>query len=396
MWMRETIADDIKENGFDFRLNDLDDSLEISYKGKWQRLTDPLKAIVTITMREAGYGSKKAEGEAKPGLAALWEGIMAHAYANRHNPVKAYFAKAASDYKPQGKDNLGNPIPYTIPEFSKWVYSQDDMFSTWLFRWMVGVAHKAFTGSRNPMLVLGGNQEIGKSTLAEYLSPLPRLFVRGSISPDNKDHRIRLANNIIWEVDELGSTTRRKDADALKSFITLSEVFERLPYGVFPVLKPAICSFIGTFNPDGAGVLNDPTGTTRFLVTKLNHIGDYRGKTNFDELWQEAAYFQREFPHSRHLTKEEAKIRRAINAEHEIQSALGEVIDNICEITHDEDDFITTQQIADKVSGYYRINSSQAFYNELGRVMAQRGVNKGQEQINGRYKRGWRGIKIDV
>ncbi len=80
------------------------------------------------------------------------------------------------------------------------------------------------------MLVLAGHQRIGKSTFSRWLCPLDDRFVRGRISPDNKDHALRLATTFIWEADELGSTTKRADADALKSFLTLNEIYERPPF----------------------------------------------------------------------------------------------------------------------------------------------------------------------
>ena len=107
-------------------------------------------------------------------------------------------------------------------------------------------------------LVLLGAQGKGKSGLAEWLCPVPRLFYEGPINPDDKDSLIRLINNWIWEVAELDSTTKRSERSALKHFISTKTVKVRVPYGQYDTEKPAAASMIGTINEDGTGFLHDP------------------------------------------------------------------------------------------------------------------------------------------
>ena len=387
----KTVVKDLDQCNLDFRINDLDESLEIKSPDGWVRLDDTYKSIATLKMKELGYGGKE-----KPAITTLWEAITAYAHSNRYNPILDYLDQVKADYQPQLNEN-DSPQPYLIRQFCEHFFDNPDgAFPTWLLRFLVGAVSRARGGDRNPMLVLGGKQRVGKSKFSEWLCPIPRRFVRGAIQPDNKDHKIRQATNLLWEVDELGSTTRRRDSDALKSFISLSEIYERKPFGSFPILKTARCSFIGTANLDGVGFLNDPTGSTRFLACEIDGI-DWQGYTkNYspDQLWAEASWFQDKFGTLyQSLTPDEEELRKAINARYEIQSALGEVIENLFEITHDDDHFLTTQQIQDICLGHYRINSSQAFYNELARVLKKHGIERHKLPYRLGGKRGWRGIK---
>jgi len=393
MTLYKTIVEDIKAARLNFRINDLDEGMEFkSKKTGWELLTDTHIAIINLKMRQMGYSARES---GKPSLTTFWEGVTAYAHKNRYNPITDYLTEVEKTYTPGNRSKDGIPQPYAIRAFAEdYFINPDGMFPKWLFRWMVGAAHRARTGSRNPMLTLAGDQHIGKSTWAEWLCPVVGRFNRGGIQPDNKDHRIRMANLFIWEIDELAGTTTRRNADSLKSFISQSEVFERLPFKKKPVRKIARCSLIGTANFDGTGFLADPTGSTRFLVTKLTWIDfSYTKKVAVDSLWAEAAYFASRFPGAMKLTPNEDERRREINSQYEVKSALGEVIDNLFEVTLAESDFMTTQEIQLKIGSDYRITNNQFFYNELARVMKKRGVKRHRQTPQEGYKRGWLGIR---
>jgi predicted P-loop ATPase len=162
------------------------------------------------------------------------------------------------------------------------------VFALFLKRWLIGAIAKAYQAEQNRMLVLDGPQDVGKSHFARWLcKPLQGLFVEGPINPDNKDDQIRLMRSWIWEVAELGSTTRRADQEALKYFLTMRQVTVRKPYGKFDIVKPALASFIGTVNNE-AGILNDPTGSRRFMVAKLLSINWDYVLLDVNQVWAQA------------------------------------------------------------------------------------------------------------
>lgn len=376
----EEIKTDLNTIGYDFRVNDLVDMLEIKTEGSdWRPLDDFVEDIIKLDMREVGYGYK-----GKPSITAMLEGVSKMAHLQRYNPVKNYFNQL--EYKPR---EYG---AYVIPTCAGYFSNPDKRFSEWLFKWMVGCVAKVFTGVRNPMLVLAGPQRIGKSRFAEWICPKPDWFVRGKIEPDSKDHRLRQAMTLVWEADELGSTTRRSDADELKSFLTLSEIYERPPFGKHPVRKPAIVSFIGTANFDGSGLLNDPTGTSRFLACEITKIDFEYSNLKVDDLWGEAVWFYKNVPHSWELTAEQEAAQARINADFEIVSALSDTVENLFDVLPGAADFMTTQAIKDTISLHYHIGNEQSFFNELSRVLTKMGLKKDREMNGG--KRGWAGIKI--
>lgn len=381
--MYDEIITDLQSLHYDFRINDLDDTLEV-YTGYWKQYDDVTEDIIRIEMRELGYGSKKS---GKPGIAAMRESISKLGDAQRYNPIKRYFYDLDGKYQPRES-------PYIIPSLAKYFTNPDGCFSTWLFKWMVGSIAKVFLGERNPMLVLAGNQRIGKSTFSRWLCPIPDRFVRGSINPDNKDHTLRLATTFIWEADELGSTTKRADAEALKSFLTLNEIYERPPFKKYPIHKPVVTSFIGTANFDGTGILNDPTGTSRFLACEISHI-DFAYSTHINpiDVWAEAYWYYKNIPNSWALNDDQKVKQSVINEQFEMESALADVIRSRFTITLKPDDFLTTQQIKDGLTGFYRVFNEQGFYNELSRVLTKMGLKKDRLPYSQGNQRGWKGIR---
>ncbi|MCB0208025.1 MAG: hypothetical protein KDJ52_01770 [Anaerolineae bacterium] len=384
----ELIQDDLKQLGYDFRINDLDDGLEfssVSMGGKWLRLTDVFEAVIRTQLRDQGYGKK-----GKPGLAAVRDTITTWANRNRYNPIKSYFETLASKYQPVESG------AYEIPSIAVYFENPDGMFKDWLFKWMVGSIAKLFDGQRNPMLVLVGPQNMGKSFFTEWLCPVKGHFLRDSINPDDKDSHIRLTDVFLWEVEELGATTRRADIESLKAFITRDEVKKRPAYGRHRVDKPATCSFIGTVNHDGAGFLNDPTGSTRFLSCEINAINfDYSKDVDVNKLWSEAFWYYKHVPGSWKLDEWQRAKRNEINALYEVPSALADVISDLYEVTGSGQDFVATQEIRSAIDLHYKVSNEQLFYRELKRVMKRLEVQdaRGSYSNGDEHRRGYKGIK---
>lgn len=78
---------------------------------------------------------------------------------------------------------------------------------------------------------------------------------------------------------------------------------------------------VGTINEDGAGFLNDPTGTRRFAVTKLHRINFTYSNIPRDQLWAQvyALYLAGE---PWELTGEEQAAQRVVNARYEADSPV--------------------------------------------------------------------------
>lgn len=386
------IIDDLQGIGCSVRINDLDEGIEVKLTDRgWQKLDNTTEAIIKTKMREQGYGGKK-----KPSLGAMLDALIMHADEKRYNPIKAYFQGLEDRYTPKASG------PYLIPELTAFFISPETysdgnhapIFGVWLFKWMVGSIAKLFTGERNPMLVIVGEQRTGKSYFINWLCPLKTHFNKGSINPDSKDAILRLIDVFIWEVEELGATTRRSDVEALKSFITRPFVYERPPYGRYPIHKPAAASFFGTVNHDGAGFLTDPTGSTRFLACTVEAINWDYTKLNIDDLWAEAWWFYKNVPDSWQLTDHEKERQAQINTQFESRSPLIDVIEGYFDVTQDDNDFMTNLAIKDIITLHYRIGTEMAFWYDLNRVLTKFGLTRGRKILeDNRQYRGWFGIK---
>lgn len=389
----QRIIADAKGIGLDFRINDLNEALQVQIGGQWQDLTDTLQAIIQTDMAELGYGVR---GRKKPAITQFWDAATKRGNQQRHNPIKDWFKGLENQYTPLKPEGAAFPQPYLIPKLSGYFDNPDGYFGVWLFRWMVGAIAKVFIQERSPMLVLVSDQNMGKSYFAKWLCSLgDEYFLEGPISPDSKDSRLRLTDRFIHEVGELGATTRRADAESLKEFITKKWVSDRMPYGKRPINKPAVCSFIGSVNHDGAGFLNDSTGSTRFLACEISSIDWSYTELNPNLLWAEAYWFYKNAGNAWQLTPQESAARDRINAQFEMVMGLEFVVDELLEITGDETDFMSTLELRDLLALHYRFTNETAFFRDLARVMKKAGVQGARRPFrNGAaHQRGYKGLK---
>jgi hypothetical protein len=325
--LSERIKADYVKLDYAFALNEC--SHEITVSGTV--LDEPLAASIRVAMRDRGYTN----------VASFEDVYISESGKNRFHPIKDYFSSldwdgqnhilALSKYL----EDAHEPIPGPYDTVRSVSY-------TWLLRWLIGaVAKIERPGAQNAMLVLAGAQDAGKSTFARWLcSPLTDLHEESSIDPDNKEHVRKLASKFIWEVSELGATTRRADVESLKAFITRMDVTYRVPYAKHPVTVPATASFIGTVNPTMEGFLNDETGSRRFMILELTKL-DWAYSTNIDinQVWAQAYHLFNAGEPWR-LTESEVAKRKEINKVHEIVDPMEDFFHTYYEINPDnsEDD----------------------------------------------------------
>ncbi|MGB3714784.1 MAG: VapE domain-containing protein, partial [Candidatus Promineifilaceae bacterium] len=289
----------LEKLGYKFRMNLLDDSIEVNQ----ERMTDGHRALIDNQMRDKGFSSSLR----------IENAYHAQAFKNPYHPIKEYYEGLEWDGK------------HHIAALAAHIETDDDVWAlAALTRFFVGSVAKIMKQAQHPMLVLVGNQGVGKSRLARWLFPLEQYFCEGPIRPDDKDSYIRLCRMWGWEVSELQATTRKADREALKDFITKREVTVRKPYGRFDMTKPALASLIGTINESGTGFLNDPTGSRRFLILKLNGI-DWRYSQTVDpnDIWSQAVHLYKT-GEPWELNPEESAQQHLINTDYELTTPLEE------------------------------------------------------------------------
>lgn len=298
----------LQAGGINLRLNEMNSRLEVwggldLLPQEPQPLTDIYQDVILNWLTDIGH----------IGQDRMLRAISEAGAANIYHPIR--------DYLNSLKWDGGNYLDAFLGHLQFNPVIGDELGRLFIRRWLIGAVAKVIEQGQNFMLVLDGDQGIGKSYLVRWFCPLPRFFIEGAIHPDDKDSYLRLMSHWIWEVGELEGTTRRSDRAALKDFITRREVTIRAPYGRNDITRPAVASLIGTINEDGAGFLNDPTGTRRFAVVKLDAIDYHYTTIPIDQLWAQI-YMLYQDGEPWELTGQERAAQHAVNARYEADSPV--------------------------------------------------------------------------
>lgn len=343
----ERIYTDIAKWNYDLWLNDLDDGI---MNGD-EPMTDTMQSQLIMQARDDGYGELRL-------LGALGDAIVALAAKRRRHPLREFFAQLPAW---DGQDHIATLASYFIDKHKPIQYidgTTRSVFHAFLLRWLCGAVAKIQGNTNatraNTMLVLASVQGLGKSHFAAWISPSTRYYVEKQITPEDKDCRLLRAKTAVWEVGELAATTKRRDVDELKGFITETAVVERKAYGHFDIQKPNLCSYIGSVNPDGTGFLADPTGNRRFAVVELEQINhDYAIDINHSQVWAQTLAIWNADPRCYEFTPEERQVRDD-NAESQTEADIyADMISRVFDIDKSRDDWtVSSSEMLDKLRTY--------------------------------------------
>ena len=141
----------------------------------------------------------------------------------------------------------------------------------YLKKWLVASMARLFqTGCENQILLLYGEQNLGKSRWFQRLSFAPKVINSSPLELKSRSHRVQMGECLIWLSDEFDAITSKEDITLLKSITSWTGGKVRKPYGRYAEHITPICSFAGASNR--SDLLKDPTGNRRFLIIPLKEI----------------------------------------------------------------------------------------------------------------------------
>ena len=374
----------------------IEKKLSARYSFKLNRITDP---ILVTTQEATTQMSKFVESEIRCWLTnqgftrkdTITDVLNVVAYKSEFHPVEEYFKGLTWD---------GECHFQKIAHFFK---DPDKIFPYILKAWMCGAVRRVYTGQHHQVIVFVGKQGRGKSYFAKWLcSPLPEYGLESQINPDSNDSGIRACENFIWEIGELGGTTRRADVDALKFFISREYFKFRRAHDKYDVTKRALASFIGTVNPDGTGFLNDPTGHRRWHPVELTDINfEYASHLDINQLWAQAVACYADSPGECIISPGvQDTINKNIENDFVMSDPVEDMIVKLFDFTGVDGDFLDTNDILVYMArnGYQR-NKQRADAMEVARAMKHlqdcgAEVTKGRAVGEKQKRRGYVGLRL--
>lgn len=243
--------------------------------------------------------------------------LTAGAINNTYNPIKDILEGKAWD----GVERLD--------DFMSYFKDSNDVFKEYLTFFLFGSIERLYKGFQNPILVLDGGQGLGKSYLVSWLArPFKNYFKSGELQPDNKDGKMDIVENFIFDYSE-ASNLNKKEINALKSFITLDFIKERGLYQSQKSIRKVIANIIMTKNSNG-GFLRDTTGNRRYHIANLLDINKaYSDKFEPLNIWLEIHYrwtLDKDKSWIENLDKDK---RDLINKGHEESNPVFELLDEL-------------------------------------------------------------------
>jgi len=282
---------------------------------------------------------------------------------NRYNPIRELINSKPWD----GRSRIQN-LCDTIQVKSSYPKSLKELLvRRWCVSAIAAVSDDNFHSKG--VLILQGEQSIGKSTWLEKLVPseIKKYFLSGAtLDPANKDSVKTVISNWIVELGELESTFG-KDMARLKAFITNSKDVIRVPYAPLDSYFSRSSVFAGSVNSEQ--FLIDHTGNTRFWSLPVVSLNTNHN-IDMQQLWAEVAVLY-EKGEKWWLTSEEEKLLELNNKEFLSISPFEELLQEKYNFSQPATQPITATELLINL-GY--LNPGKKQRNEMGQVLKKLGV----------------------
>jgi hypothetical protein len=300
----------------------------------------------------------------------------------RYNPFTDYF---------EGLPKWDGQTDF-ISELASYVKVEDqDFFKVQFKKCLVRCIGCSLYGVENRIVFVfvGEKQSTGKSTFLRFLNPFGSKYYTEAPIHNNKDSTLALAENFIYNLEELASLSNI-DVNRLKSVISTATIKERKAYAKDAVEQPRRANFFGSTNK--TEFLTD-TENTRWLCFNLLSINwSYKKNINIRDVWSQAFALYNDEEFIDQLTAEEALYRDSKNKDYEINDLEKELIKRHFQVCKShEGEFYSNADILDilQIDGGKKLESRF-----IGKNMVQLGFERGVKKMNGHTVRGYYCKKI--
>ncbi len=294
-----------------------------------------------------------------------------------YNPFKDYF-KSLPGWN-------GNDVDY-IEALANRVTAVDQSQFNLQFKKMlvrtISCALDDHSFNKHAFILVGREQNTGKSTFCRYLCPKPlEKYFSENITLD-KDGYITLAQSLFINLDEL-STLSKFELNHLKSLFSKDRISIRHPFGRRVQTDPRRASFIGSTNEDT--FLSDTTGSVRWLcfeISKINWPYDHIG---IDQVWSQAySLYKSGFKFQ--LTVDELRENELRNQQFQQFPMEYDYVQKYLEPGNefDGDLFMTPTEIRDHIISKSENRADIKSLEKLGKVLIQLGYTRHSKRIPGR------------
>ena len=300
-------------------------------------------------------------------------------FVTKYNPFHDYFNNLD---KWDGKtDHIG--------EFSNFVTTKNqDFYNLQFKKTLVRCISCSLYGKENRIVfvLIGEKQNTGKSTFIRAINPFGTKYYTEAALHNNKDSSFALAENFIYNLEELASLSNI-DVNRLKSIISTNSIKERKAYARDVTEQPRRVNFFATSNK--TEFLTD-SENTRWLIFNVVDINWGYSKIDIRKMWSQAYSLYKDPDFNDQLTQDESNYRDKTNKDYEINDYEKELIKRhfkSCE--PNEGTFFSNADILEIIEEEKKKLNSRF----IGKNMVQLGFIRAVKKMNGHTVRGYWAIR---
>ncbi len=291
---------------------------------------------------------------------------------NHYHPIKDYL------------DSLPETEPIGIEVLALMVFGIDEpIYCKMLSNFLIGAVARIYQPACkvDSMLILQGKQGIGKSSFFRTLFT-DDWFTDNLTSNLNRDDLLTLHRHWCVEMDELDRITSKKEAGAIKAFISKQRDDFRKPYGKSIISYPRSFVLCGTCNK--SEFLVDETGSRRFWVIPVkDKINLELVSEERDRIWYTAKllYSQDE---KWWFDGEDENLLGELNKTYEVDDSWQKVIEDA-----NVGETVTVHYILEMVLRLDNKDHTRQNQMRVTNILKKLGYEKKHKRIEGKISRVW-------